>query len=242
MKKTISLILVFCALMSLGINAFAESCPLPNKNTDAEIKFNDFEWYADYNTTRNSATAAGYVGQYDWSIDSFEVDSCVTPHWATVYNSVNSFAGSETGCGGSTHFFSDLPNVAGYRLSDVELYYMWNPATGRVADYKAKDAVQFYMAKYSFDVTDKEAAYKDLCSKLKGIYGDNPQEDTYGWISPTTYTVWVNGDGACIALGYDEFSIDLVYMAPGAEEKLCKVEEIVKAGEISAASGNVSGL
>lgn len=241
MRRLLLCLLCIIVLSSISIKALAESCPLPDVNTDAEIFFNGFEWYTDYNTTLKTAESKGYSNDWDWSRDSFEEDSCVTPHWHTVYNSINGFAGSETGCGGSMSFYSDLPTVAGYRLDEVHLYFMWNPDVGRVSDYKNKDAVQFYMGKYEFDVGDKEAAYKDLCSKLSGLYGENPYEGRYG-ISPTYYRVWVNEDGACVALSYDEYGVTLVYMAPGAEEKLCKVEELVKANEIASAAGDVSGL
>ena len=119
---------------------------------------------------------------------------------------------------------------------------MYNPEVGRVKDYKAENAVQFYMGKYVFDVSDKEAAYKDLQAKLAGIYGQTPYEGKYGSFSTTHYTVWVNGTNACVALGYSEYSVTIVYMAPGAEELLCYVEDVIKANEIALAADDISGL
>ena len=98
------------------------------------------------------------------------------------------------------------------------------------------------MAKYELDVTDKENCYNDLVTKLKSLYGENPFTDVYGQVSPTTYTVWVNNEGALVGVSYNEYVVNLVYMAPGAEERLCEVEEIVKAQEIESAKDNVSGL
>lgn len=232
------LVIVFC----ITVFASAESCPLPKENCDTDILFSGFEWYTDYQDTVSTATNKGIINSWDWARDNFDADSYVTPHWAAVYNSLNSSAGSEKGCGGYLSYSSDIPNVAGYKIDNLKLYLMWNPETGKVEDYTQKDALQFYMATYTFDVTDKEACYNDLFAKLKSLYGENPMTDTYGWLSDTVYSCWVNSEGAMVALSWDEYEVTLLYMAPGAEEKLCEVEQIVKAQEISSAAGDVSGL
>ena len=240
MKKLLTLI--FTLLLTVASSASAAPCPLPPANTDAEINFSDFEWYTDYATTLETAAAKGIDGKFDWVQDQFDDESCLTPHWPTIYNSINSFAGSEVRCGGYLHFIYDIPDVAGYRIDSLSLYMMWNPDKGYTWNYKRDGATQFYMAKYDLDVADKESSYNDLVIKLKSLYGDNPFTDVYGSVSPTTYTVWVNNEGALVGVSFNEYVVNLVYMAPGAEEQLCKVEEIVKAQEIENAKDNVTGL
>ncbi|MDO5445829.1 MAG: hypothetical protein Q4F31_09455 [Eubacteriales bacterium] len=241
-KAYISFILCLSLILSIIICAYGEGCPLPAENCNADIKFSGFEWYTDYQETVTVATNKGITNSFDWSRDNFEADSCVTPHWTTIYNSINSFAGSETGCGGYLSYSSDIPNVAGYKIDDLNLYFMWNLEKGITEDYTQKDALQFYMAKYTFDVTDKEACYNDLLGKLKSLYGENPSTDTYGWLSETVYTCWVNPEGAMVALSWSEYDVTLIYMAPGAEEKLCEVEKMVTAKEITDAAGDLTGL
>ncbi len=238
MKK----LLVWILALLLVCPALAEPCPLPPANTDKEINFSGFEWYSDYSTTIQTALSKGIDGKFDWVRDNFNDESCLTPHWPTIYNSINDFAGSDVRCGGYLNFIYDIPDVAGYKIDSLELYMMWNPETGYASDYTSPNAVQFYMAKYTVDVTDNEACYNDLVDKLKSLYGENPQTDVYGSIAPTTYTVWVNKEGAMVGVSYDKYTVHLVYMAPGAEDKLCQVEEKVKAQEIEGAKGDVTGL
>ncbi|MBR0367030.1 MAG: hypothetical protein IJH86_01390 [Clostridia bacterium] len=241
MKRIVITLLAF-VLFVFTTSAIASSCPLPNVNTDAEIIFSGFEWYADYSTTLQTATEKGITNQFDWSRDNFKDDGCLTPHWYTIYNSINSFAGSEERCGGYLNYISDIPNVAGYKIDSLKLYMMWNPDNGIVADYTQPDAVQFYMAKYEFDVSNTEDCYNDLVSKLKTLYGENPITDVYGPISPTTYTCWVNADKALIGVSYDKYGVNLVYMAPGAEERLLAVEDKVRQQEIEGAQNDMTGL
>ena len=239
-KKSLVLVLVIAILCLHGSAALASKCPLPAVNSDAEIAFSGFEWYTDYKTTLDAATKKGITNKYDWSRDNFDLDKYVTPHWKTILNSINSNAGSEEGCGGYLNYTSDLPKVAGYKISNLKLYFYWNPEKGPTKDYSAKDACFFYMAAYQFDVSDNQAAYADLVSKLKKIYGDNPYQDEDG--CGTEYTVWVNADQAAVAISVDEYGLDLVYFAPGAEDRLATIEAFVKQKEITDAADDTSGL
>lgn len=238
-KKIIALVLII-SILCLQSMALAERCPLPAVNSTAEIVFSDFEWYADYPTTLKTATDKGFVNKYDWSRDSFDLDSYVTPHWQTILNSINSNAGSEEGCGGYLSYSSDLPKVAGYKLNGLKLYFYWNPSKGPTTDFSAKDACFFYMAKYEFDVSDNAAAYADLVKKLKKLYGDNPAEDEYG--CGVNYTLWVNADQAAVGIAYNEYSLSMMYYAPGAEDKLAEVEAMMKQKEIDDAADDMTGL
>ena len=238
MKKMIVLVLV----LLFTTQAFASPCPLPPANTDAEINFSGFNWYSDYSTTISTALAKGIDGKFDWVRDQFDDESCLTPHWPTLYNSINNFAGSEVRCGGYLNFIYDIPDVAGYKINELKLYMMWNPEMGYTTDYQKPNAVQFYMAKYVLDVSDNEGCYNDLVEKLKTLYGDNPYTDSEGSTFPTTYTVWINNNGAMVGVSYNKYVVNLVYMAPEAEEKLCQVEKMVEIEEIENAKGDMTGL
>lgn len=240
MKKLITSIVTLLIMFSILYVALASPCPLPPSNTDAEINFSGFEWYTDYPTTLKAAKERGLSDT--WFNDFFYDDYCTTPHWQIVYTSLSSFAGSETRCGGSVNYYTDIPNVAGYRVDGLELYFMWNEETGYTTEYKKPGAAQFYMAKYEFDVKDYLSCYDDLVEKLKSIYGNNPYSDTYGLIDPSPYTLWINQDGALVGVGHNSYATYLVYMAPGAEDKLVAIEEKVKAQEIENASDDISGL
>ena len=237
MKKYLALILVF---VFIGTMAYAEPCPLPcSANTDAEILFKGFEWYTDYPTVKATAIAKGMSDS--WYFDWFSEDTCTTPHWKTLVNSIGSFAGSETGCGGSLQYYTDVPDVAGYKVDSLDLYFMWK-LNGYKANYKDPNATQFYMAKYELDVDDTVACYRDLVEKLKTIYGNKPYSDSYGWLDPTEYTLWVNGEEALVGVSYDSYKVYLVYMAPGAEQKLVEVENYKRKQQIERAKDDMTGL
>ena len=227
-------------LLCLHGMALAERCDLPAVNTTAEITFSGFEWYTDYPTTLKTATDKGFVNKYDRSRDNFDPDRYVTPHWKTILSMINSSAGSEKGCGGFLNYTSDLPKVGGYNVSSLKLYFYWNPDQGPTEDFSAEDACRFYMAAYRFDVTDNQAVYADLVTKLKSLYGSNPYagDDGFG----TDYTVWVNTDQAAVGISVDKRSLDLMYYAPGAEDKLAEIESLVSNKEIEDAADDTSGL
>ena len=77
MKKKLFCLLIAIVVLSLNINTFAESCPLPDTNSDSDILFNGFDWYTDYATTLKAAKAKGISNNSDWSRDSFVKDKCV---------------------------------------------------------------------------------------------------------------------------------------------------------------------
>ncbi len=240
MKKALWIIVIVA--LTLSTAAFASPCKLPYSNTDAEIFFSGFEWYSDYDKVKGIAAEKGIDNT--WSLDSFERDMCTTPHWKTLLTDLHSFAESETNCGGYITYTSscNVPKVGGYNVDTLKMFFMWNPSAGYTDNYKKNGAVQFYMAKYELSVSDTKACYEDLVSKLKTKYGNLPISGIDDSYSPTYYTVWVNQEGALVGVSYDEYNTQLVYMAPGAEDKLNEVEAWVAQSEIESASGDMSGL
>ena len=230
------LVLIIAILLSTTTCALANSCPLPPVNTDADIQFSGFEWYVDYPTMMKMAEAKGIDTLY--SMDWFSDSSYNTPHWPIVYSSMPAFAEGDMKCGGSV-VLVDLPDVAGYTAQTLEMYFMWNPETGYTKDYQSPDAIQFYMARYEIQANDIKACYEDLVNKLKSLYGESPFEDTKYEVM---YSIWVNNQNALIGIGCFNSHVNLVYMAPNADEKLVAIEELVKGQEIDDAADDFSGL
>lgn len=233
--KRIALLVVLLLLVTS--TAYAKPCPLPEVNTDKEIKFNGLDWYTDYNETVKNLEGKGFKNEVAWARD--EVPT-MAAHWHSPFSSVY-YSEKNTGCRFS--FFSigsnKLPKTAGYDLHSLEVYLMWNPERGFTEDYKADNALQFYYAGYCFDVTDKEYAYNDLAGKLKSVYGDNPY---VGTSLGKEYLVWVNTEQAAIVLARNSIYVELIYMAPHAEENLVAVEEKERQRENGNAEGDFTGL
>lgn len=249
MKRCLIFVLVLVFAL-MGMTAIAEPCPLPSANTDKEILFDGFEWYADYPTVKAAAKAMGMYSDHD--IEHFGKEDpvivheyCTTPHWITLFNhvSAHSVAGCEMGCGGYIYYDSCIPEVKGYKdlagrgksykADNLKLYFMWDLDNYK-GDYKDPGAARFYMAKYELEVLSDgedhsvadfdgvENCYKDLARKLRSRYGDESYDD--GFVS----CYWVNHEGAFVGASNITYSVNLVYMAPGAEERLVEVEEYIK--------------
>ncbi|MBR6220594.1 MAG: hypothetical protein IKQ80_08520 [Clostridia bacterium] len=236
MKQLISIIIVL--MWPFLTCALASPCPLPQANTDVEIAFPGFDWYSDYNTVVNAAKERGFDLQ--WQDDYFIEGLDSTPHWNIVYSSLEMFANSQMNCGGEIYFYS-VPDVAGYSVSQVTLYMMWNPDNICPSDYKTDNAAQLYMAVYIMDVTDTEACYNDLVSKLESIYGETSDKDIVEKTWGNKFSYWVNEDGGFLGIN-NALGVHIIYMAPGAEDKLVAVEEKVKEKEIENAKGDITGL
>ena len=232
MKRLIICIITVALMISY---AYADSCPLPVPNTNAEILFSGFDWYSDYAATLRAAKSKGM--DTTWIMDTFETNlGTYAMHWDNLYDI---FSDSEKDTGGS-FILVDCPKVAGYDVLDLMLYCMYNPEIGYTKDYKATDAIQFYMAVYELNVTNYSEVYKDLVSKLKKLYGDNPLESDRG--SGIEFSCWVNEDNALVGVCNNNYYIRLLYMAPGAEEKLCQVEKLIQQQEVQNAADDFSGL
>lgn len=237
MKKIAIVIVIVLNLFICSVPAIAKSYPLPDVNTDAEINFQGFEWYSDYRETLKAVSARGIEYNDDWILNNFELDYARAAHWQVLLNSV--WNGAEKGCGGYLQLYENIPDVAGYHIYDLVLYMMFNPEKGATEQFKSEDAVQFYMAKYRFDVTDNIACYTDIVGKLKKLYGNNPESAEK---SGTKYSLWVNSEGALVGISCDKYFVDLLYMAPGAEDRLTNLELDIAAKEIENAADDMSGL
>ena len=233
MKRILALTILL--MLALTTCAFASPKPLPPANTDADIQFSGFEWYSDYNTTIDKIRDMGIDTSF--FVEILAESTRETPHWSGLFDS--GFSDSQPRCGVVMSFIIDVPDVAGYKVSSLTTYLMWNPDNGFTENYKEDGKLQFYMAKYDFDVTDTQSCYDDLVKKLKSIYGNNPYSDEY---YSTHYTCWINNDKAMVGVSDSGTFVRLFYMAPNAEDKLSEIERIVAKQEIDNAAGDISGL
>ena len=230
-KMIVALMCAACVLLS-GMTVTAKECPLPEPNTDVEINFDGFDWYCDYSEAKAFAEEKGIK----YITDSFKPDMRMTAHWTFIQDPGNYYSDCEKDCGGYL-YCGEAPQVAGYDLDHTALHFMLSdPNEHELEDYAEDGAVEFYMGVYFFDASDPEYCYNDLAEKLKGIYGENPTIDE-------KYMYWLNKDGAMVGLvNGGVYGVSLMYMAPGAEEKLCEVERLVAENEKLNAEGNTSGL
>lgn len=158
-------------------------------------------------------------------------------------------ANGNKGCGGSVAFYDNIPKIGGYYSDEFILYFLWNSDVGFVEDYKAKNAVQLYMGEYYLPVTDMQACFDDLVEKLKRKYGEKAEIKEYEediiinkWTNK--YCCWINPKGGMVGVRIDYLTdhVCLVYMAPGAENKLARVEALVREQEIEDAKGDDLGV
>lgn len=255
MKRFIVLLCVLCLLFSFMPFAFADYCPLPETNSEATITFNGLPWYTDYYKTLENVAALGYKckpgGGFPMEDLCFSTEYIRFPHWIN-FVAPNYAGGGMYGTGAKFDFSPDtsiepFPTVAGHDISHLELYFLWNPDIGPVEEAKAEEAIQFYAACYSFAAVNYDefpGIFEDLYTKLCGLYGaqpDKPFNDKYGRHA-TDYAVWVDKDQASVILINDTHYVQLVYMAPECEEKLCIVEDLIASSVKDSDPANVSGL
>lgn len=233
MKKL--LVLIF-ALLIATTPAFASPCPLPKALTDVDISFSSFDWYSDYPTVVSLAEDMDWGKFSNW----FSRGGCTTPHWTLFKEVANSFAGSESNCGGSLLYYH-VPNVAGYEDVTAQMYFIFNPGIGNYDNYEEAGNMRFYLGEYEFSPADLDACYEDLVQKLASIYGDTAYVGSNGSLTKN-FTYWVNNEGAVVGIGESRTDVIITYSAPGSEEKLAEIEEWVSKSEIENAKGDTSGL
>ena len=226
------IVILIASIVFSSVPVMAKECPLPEPNTDVEINFDGFEWYCDYPTALSMAEEKGFK----YSVEGFRPGLSSAAHWTYIQDPGFYYSDCEKDCGGYLRC-SNMPQVAGYDIDHTMLYFLLNNSEGYgLEDYAEDGALQFYMGVYHFDVSDQESCYNDLAEKLKGIYGENPSVEE-------SYMYWLNNDGAMVGLvDGGSYGVSLMYMAPGAEDKLCEVERIAVENEKSNAAGDTSGL
>ncbi len=137
-----------------------------------EVKFRDIPWGASVETLEKALKSDGV---YISSMDGFAVPY---PALFKTSHSKQGFASMQDGVNQSreeigwftTAFFMTPLKVGGYEVESISAYSFYGLSDSVVLKEK-KDSI-FYAAEYTFNVRDKEAAYKDLKEKLSILYGD----------------------------------------------------------------------
>lgn len=97
--------------------------------------------------------------------------------------------------------FNGEQDVAGYKTTDIELYFAFLPSEEGYLTYDEKDTA-LYGAKYTFEPVDLEDMYNDLTEKLTNLYGE-PDKVTYDtdlWDNKYTYTYWYGANNTELVL------------------------------------------
>lgn len=97
--------------------------------------------------------------------------------------------------------FKGEQDVAGYKTSDIDLYFVFLPNENGYLTYDEKDTA-LYGVQYMFEPVDLEDMYNDLTEKLTSLYGE-PDKVTYDtdWLDiQYTYTYWYGANNTELVL------------------------------------------
>lgn len=156
-----SFVLIITILVLISTCAYAD-----------EVMFRNIPWGSSAETLEKELKTDG---AYITSMDGFAIPY---PALFKTSHSKQGFASMQDGVNQSreeiawltTAIFMTPLKVGGYEVESISAYSFYGLSDGVVLKEK-KDSV-FYAAEYTFNVRDKEAAYKDLKEKLSILYGD----------------------------------------------------------------------
>lgn len=142
-----------------------------------EVMFRGIPWGSNVETLEKTLKSDG---AYISSIDGFAVPY---PALFKISHSKQGFASMQDGTKQSreeigwytTAFFMTPLKVGGYEVESISAYSFYGLTNGVISKEKKKSV--FYAAEYTFDVRDKEAAYKDLKEKLTILYGESTETE-----------------------------------------------------------------
>ncbi len=128
--------------------------------------------------------------------------------------------------------------VAGYPLRQLILFGVSQPNDkGSLA--KDRDHISLFYGAYYFDVTQTDAVYADLLSKLTSLYGDvdlNREEDG------VVQNLWRGAEGSMVSLVNNDGSIMIRYGFSGADELIEQAHQVLNYGEVILAGDSTDGL
>ncbi len=153
--------------LAITILVLVSSCAFAD-----EVTFRGIPWGSNVETLEKALKSDGV---FISSMDGFAVPypalfkiSRSKQAFALLQDGVNQ-SREEIGWFTTAGFITPL-KVAGYDVELISAYSFYGLSDGAISTEK-KDSV-FYAAEYTFDVRDKEAAYRDLKEKLTVLYGD----------------------------------------------------------------------
>lgn len=148
-------------------------------------------------------------------------------------------------------------DIAGYKTSDITLYFSYLPVNGYLT-YDVKDTA-LYAAQYEFEPVSYKDMYADLTEKLTLLYGNYTKitEDEDIWKNKYTYIKWVGeNDTEVVLRGRDSSGdttdlyndeITISYAWRGGDTLLKNASDAAKKAAIEKESnnqgnGNTNGL
>lgn len=216
MKKTISVILVLLFVFTLSCAACADEAD--------SFLFRNIPWYSAKKDAREILSS---LEEYRNRSDS------TMPDWFQRWNNID---GDYTVAEAGTYTTYRNVSVAGYTAS-LNTYYMYPIVDGRLS--KNDDDAEFYLAVYEFaTLTDMQAVYDDLVTKLTGLYGESSALN-----NPDNWTkfdgrLWKAKDGSQIWLRlyymYGDYTLKLTYTAPDSTARLEALEAQITQEKIEA--------
>ena len=198
--------------------------------TEAEKLFPEYDLYGmTGEVMKFYPTMEIYTGSYDWN-------------HSPEYHDINIIGAC----------WNDEFDVAGYRTSNIELYFAYTLVDG-IITHEESDS-KMYGARYKFEPADAQSMIEDMKTKLSSLYGDideDGKDDGFVW--DYTWWIWKGANNTAVALTLEDdkdserdevwvsyFNYDgdkwLFEASDGEKERLLRQE---RAG---AESGNTDGL
>lgn len=193
-------LVIVTLLLTLCVRANAE-----------EILFRDMPWLSSIDEVfselgiSDAETTDKTAENWKWLFDS----------WGNEINGFGTFVFDDweiyDDAGFCFHPYMICPfeDVAGYKLTYMELQFMYGIENGEV--FRDKEHACFISGKYTLRPDDYESAYDDLCDKLVWLYGKPLREESekFGWDSKGRkhYSLWEGDNGTSLLL-YVKYRID----------------------------------
>ena len=216
MKKAISILMACLLVFSIAGCAFAE---------EAETYlFRNIPWYA---AKKEASEILSSLSEYR------NRSNTTLPDWFQRWNNIDGdYTVAEAG---AYTTYKDV-SVAGYKAS-LTAYYVYPIVDGRLL--RNDDDAEFYLAVYEFaTLTDMEAVYDDLVTKLTGLYGESTALNNPDNWTKFNGRLWKAKDGSQIWLRlyhmYGDYTLKLSYTAPDSTGRLETVEAQITKEKIEA--------
>ena len=216
-----------CLIACIVILLISVIC-VATAETPEEITFRSIPWYSKLSDVDASVRSISGI-TIPWSPvnEGARIES-----WFQEYE--YSYTDDSVENGGVILSYSNL-SVAGYTAS-LKLSFLYSIMDGRV-NY-SKDDAEFYMAMYTIEgLTDMLSAYKDLRTKLYGVYGNYDLKNGYHmegakWTAKDGSIIWIRVRQNSISDNYEE--IKIFYFAPNGIDRLATLAEQIKQEAIQA--------
>lgn len=162
MRKFLSIVLTVAFVLSMTV--------VVNAEVDKDITFKNIPWGTSFTESKEN-----YVQNLAWSSQHGDWMRVLTIGDITAdsYDS-NKFKNNDL----CLHAYSiDSVEVAGYEVSQTDMYYAFVPVNGIVTHEDADTSL--YCAEYEIEPVDLDSAFDDLFEKMKSVYGEPDTSKTY---------------------------------------------------------------